>query len=126
VKAEPTHSVHKLHPTPTSSIVKPHTPSVESHVVTPTHAAMSFPAPKVSQGPVAPPAPAVSEPAMPSASHGLIHGAAKSSSSATPTSSATPSPSASAPAGPLGNLFEGLPLVGGLVGAPLAGLGLRR
>ncbi|CAI7619126.1 unnamed protein product [Penicillium bialowiezense] len=122
VKAEPTHSVHKLHPTPTSSVTKP---SVESHVAAPTHAAMSFPAPLVSQGPAAAPTPAVSEPAMPSSSHSLIRAQGKSSS-ATPTSSATPSPSASAPAGPLGGLLEGLPLVGGMVGAPLAGLGLRR
>jgi predicted lipid-binding transport protein (Tim44 family) len=56
-------------------------------------------------------------------SHAVIPTPAKSSS-ASPSSSATPSPSA--PAGPLSGLVGGLPLVGGFVGGPLAGLGLRR
>ncbi|CAG8158741.1 unnamed protein product [Penicillium olsonii] len=119
----------------------------------PTHAAMSFPAPAVSQAPVAAPAPIVSAKASPSAvpsSRGLFHSSAKPSAkpsaqpsaqpaaepsakpsaakaSTTPhSSSATPSPSASAPAGPLGELVHGIPVVGGLIGDSLGGLGLRR
>ncbi|KAJ5250816.1 hypothetical protein N7489_001226 [Penicillium chrysogenum] len=101
---------------------------------TKAHPTANFPAPIVSQAPtLSQAAPAISqapviskaEPthALPATSHAVIPTPAKSSS-ASPSSSATPSPSA--PAGPLSGLVGGLPLVGGMVGGPLAGLGLRR
>ncbi|CAG8927529.1 unnamed protein product [Penicillium salamii] len=131
-----------------AQVATPTTSATHAAMVKATHAPMSFPAPAVSQAPVAAPAPAkaakASPSAMSSASHGHVHpsaapsakpsakpssakpSSAKASSSASPSSSAAPSPSAAAPAGPLGDLVQGLPLVGGLVGAPIAGLGLRR
>ncbi|CAG8251874.1 unnamed protein product [Penicillium nalgiovense] len=108
-----------------------------SHPVAPkptkAHAVANFPAPAVSQAtslsqaaPVVSQAPVISkaEPthALPATSHAVIPNPAKSSSAS--PSSATPSPSAAA--GPLSGLVGGLPLVGGAVGGPLAGLGLRR
>ncbi|CAG8897656.1 unnamed protein product [Penicillium egyptiacum] len=101
---------------------------------TKAHPTANFPAPVVSQAPsqaapVVSQAPVISQddpaPTIPTTSHAVIPTPAKSSS-ASPSSSATPSPSASAAAGPLSGLVKGLPIVGGFVGGPLAGLGLRR
>ncbi|KAJ5401611.1 uncharacterized protein N7487_007507 [Penicillium crustosum] len=109
---------------------------------TSVHGAANFPDPAISQASNLPhPSPTSSRKAAPTAfptpSHGAIPTPAKGSSASpsaipTPTkgSSASPSeiptPAASAAPGPLGGLVENLPVFGGLVGGPLAGLGLRR
>ena len=100
----------------------------------PTHAVANFPAPVVSQAsslsqanPVASEATVVSKAALttaiPTPSHSIIP---TPKGTASPSSSATPSPSATPPAGPLSGLVNGIPLVGGIVHGPLAGLGLHR
>ncbi|KAJ5804426.1 uncharacterized protein N7518_000729 [Penicillium psychrosexuale] len=112
-----------------------HASTSHTAVPKPTHAVQNFPAPVVSQAsslsqatPVASQAPVISKAAsttaIPTPSHGVIP--TPKGSSASPSSSATPSPSATAPAGPLSGLVNGIPIVGGLVHGPLAGLGLRR
>jgi hypothetical protein len=116
VNAEPTHpAVHK--PAPTHAAVAAPT-SFPDPIVSQAPAISKAQAPVISQAP----APTPSHTATPTTSHAVIP--SSKSGSATPSSSATPSPSAAA--GPLGSLVEGVPLVGGLVGGPLAGLGLRR
>jgi hypothetical protein len=108
MKAEPTQSIQNFQDVMQSQATPP--------VPVVTEAPMVSTAPMVSQTPVA----------TPTSTRPLIHSHAKSSSVAASSSSATPSPSASAASGPLGNLVGGIPIVGGLVKGPLAGLGLRR
>ncbi|KAF4765133.1 hypothetical protein N7455_004484 [Penicillium solitum] len=96
---------------------------------TSAHGVANFPNPAISQASHLPhPSPSSSQKAAPTAfptpSHGAIPTPAKGSSAS--PSSAIPTPAASAAPGPLGGLVENLPVVGGLVGGPLAGLGLRR
>lgn len=112
-----------------------HAPTTHAVLAKPTstHAVANFPDPAISQASNIPhPSPAVSQApviskATPTAvstpSHGVIPTPVRGSSA---SSSATPTPSASAAAGPLGGLVKNIPVVGGLVGGPLAGLGLRR
>lgn len=99
---------------------------------TSVHGVANFPNPAISQAshlphPSPSSSPSSSQKAAPTAfptpSHGAIPTPAKGNYA---SSSAIPTPAASATPGPIGGLVESLPVVGGLVGGPLAGLGLRR
>ncbi|KAJ5951901.1 uncharacterized protein N7479_010314 [Penicillium vulpinum] len=117
------------------------TAAPSAHQIEPTSAsAVSIPTPVVSQVPttshavpVASQAPTVSKAApttaVPTPTRAVIPTPSKSGSaksgSASPSSSAAHPPSATASGGALGSLVKDIPVVGGLVSGPMAGLGLR-
>ncbi|KAJ5782302.1 hypothetical protein N7457_004076 [Penicillium paradoxum] len=123
------------HPSPTQGAGKPDAPPIHaamaSNMAASTQNAPSFPAPVASQAatskaPKFSHIPMISGTPVATPSHAVIHSARPSS--ATPSSSAAlaPAPTVSAPSGRLGGIVHGLPVVGDLVGGPVAGLGLRR